>query len=414
MCARASIDKYIFIIIKVYNLIMKKRGIILFIILLTFNVNIVRDYPDLQPRTGQGMVYDSINKKVILFGGMRVHASSSIYFNDIWTYSVGENTWSLIQVPEAPPPRGAPAMAYSPDHQQVILFGGMNSLGRLDDTWAYDCSKGTWTLLETENRPQGRCDSAMVYDSLNEQFILYGGYGARSRLHDDTWIYDLNANTWTEVKTESNPGKIYGHSMVWDPVNDRVILYGGHLNSPISQLYVNNTWFYYPQNCSWAMQEMENTPHGRYWGAMSYDWDNMKLVYFNGGWGEGPHNETWILDLKEEQWTLLETEAKPCFRIQSRMVYIPNHGFFLFGGADSQFNHFNDTWTLSLSEETWTELHPTTVKNTPIPTTDIKGIPGFPLVSLIVGLVLGTLILTRYRGHFSHPFILVYKHLTHL
>lgn len=379
---------------------MKKRGIILFIIFLVFNVKTVRASPDLQPRTGQGMVYDSVNKKVILFGGMHVRASSSLYFNDTWTYRVKENTWSLIQVPEAPSPRGAPAMAYSPDHQQVILFGGITTLGRLDDTWAYDCSRGTWTRLETENKPQGRCDSAMVYDTVNEQFILYGGWGARSGLQDDTWIYDLDANAWTEVKTESNPGRMYGHSMVWDPANERVILYGGHINSPISQMYVDNTWFYYPQNGSWAMQKMENTPHGRYWGAMSYDWENMKLVYFNGGWGEGPHNETWVLDLKEEQWTLLETEAKPCFRIHSRMVYIPNYGFLLFGGADSRFNHFNDTWTLSLSEETWTELHPTIVTKTPKPTTDIKGIPGFPLASLILGLVLGTLILTRYRGLF--------------
>jgi hypothetical protein len=135
---------------------------------------------------------------------------------------------------------------------------------------------------------------------------------------------------------------------------------------------------------------------------MSYDWENMKLVYFNGGWGEGPHNETWVLDLKEEQWTLLETEANPRFRIQSRMVYIPKHGFLLFGGADSSFNHFNDTWTLSLSEETWTELHPTIVTKTPKPTTDIKGIPGFPLVSLIVGLVLGTFMLTRSLSSLCH------------
>jgi hypothetical protein len=150
-----------------------------------------------------------------------------------------------------------PISRASPDHRQVILFGGITTRGRLDDTWAYDCSRGTWTRLETENKPEGRCDSAMVYDTVNEQFILYGGLGVRSGLQDDTWIYDLDAHTWTEVETESNPGRMYGHTMVWDPVNERVILYGGHLNSTTSNLYVENTWFYYPQNGSWIMQKIK-------------------------------------------------------------------------------------------------------------------------------------------------------------
>jgi hypothetical protein len=279
-------------------------------------------------------------------------------------------------------------MAYSPDYKMILLFGGMNTQGRLDDTWAFDCGVESWIKIEPANKPEGRSDSTMVYDATNKKFILYGGWGNRSGLQSDTWVYNPDKKDWAEVKTETNPGIMYGHSMVWDPDNDRAILYGGHLNSPLSHQYVENPWFFYPGNGTWIEHVLESRPRGRYWGAMGYDYREMRLAYFGGSWGEGPSNETYVLDLRRDSWSRLEAEDSPNNRVISKMVYVPENGFLLFGGATPTGVHFNDTWVLSTDLGTWLELHPTTANKNFNPSSNTQGIPGFPLISIISGIAL--------------------------
>lgn len=368
--------------------------VIVLTILLAGSIKATDTGPTLMPRTGEGMVYDSLNDRVVIYGGYLANNPFE-FLNGTWTYSFGENLWTRINVAVDPGPRGAPAMAYSPDHKMILLFGGMNAQGRLDDTWAFDCGAERWTKLEPGNRPEGRGDSAMVYDATNKKFILYGGWGDRSGLQSDTWVYDPDEEDWAEVKTETSPGRMYGQSMVWDQGPKRAILYGGHLNSPVSHVYVENPWFFYPENGTWVEHVLESRPRGRYWGAMGYDFEEMKLAYFGGGWGEGPSNETYVLDLRGDRWSKLETEDSPSSRVISRMVFVPENGFLLFGGATPSRDHFNDTWVLSPDAKTWIKLHPTTANKNLIPPSSTQGIPGFPLTSILAGLAL-LIIMRRY------------------
>ena len=45
----------------------------------------------------------------------------------------------------------------------------------------------------------------MTYDSQNKVHILCGGRGAKDALLNDLWVYDAQANTWTEMKP-NRPG----------------------------------------------------------------------------------------------------------------------------------------------------------------------------------------------------------------
>jgi hypothetical protein len=366
---------------------MLKACLIMLVMLIAGSIKATDTVPVLMPRTGEGMVYDSINNRVVIYGGY-LTKNPFEFLNGTWTYSFKENLWTRINVAVDPGPRGATAMAYSPDHKVILLFGGMNTQGRLDDTWVFDCGTESWTKIETSNKPEGRGDSAMVYDATNKKFILYGGWGNRSGLQSDTWVYDPDKKDWAEVKTETNPGRMYGHSMAWDPYNNRAILYGGHLNSPVSHLYVENPWFFYPGNGTWIEHVLESRPHGRYWGAMGYDWGEMRLAYFGGSWGEGPSNKTYVLDLKGGRWSKLEAEDSPSNRVISRMVFVPKNGFLLFGGATPISVGFNDTWVLSSDARTWLELHPATVNKNFSPSSSTQSIPGFSLTTIITGIVL--------------------------
>jgi N-acetylneuraminic acid mutarotase len=383
---------------------MLKTCVIILVILVAGSIRVTDTCPVLTLRTGEGMAYDSLNNRVVIYGGYLTNNPFE-FLNGTWTYSFKENLWTRIMVAADPGPRGATAMAYSPDHKMILLFGGMNTQGRLDDTWTFDCMEERWTKIEPSNKPEGRGDSAMVYDSTKKKFILYGGWGNRSGLQSDTWVYDPDRKNWAEVNTQTNPGIMYGHSMVWDPNNERAILYGGHLNSPISHRYVENPWFFYPGNGTWVEHVLESRPMGRYWGAIGYNLGEMRLVYFGGSRGEGPMNETWALDFGSDSWSRLETEVSPSSRVISRMVFVPENGFLLFGGATSTSVGFNDTWVLSPDAGAWLELHPATANKNFDSSSSTQGIPGFPLVSMFAGVAL-LIMMKKMRAR--KPKILIY------
>ena len=45
----------------------------------------------------------------------------------------------------------------------------------LQDTWIYDYVTNNWTQIFPEGTPPTRMSSAMVYDAVNEKMILFGG-----------------------------------------------------------------------------------------------------------------------------------------------------------------------------------------------------------------------------------------------
>ncbi|MCW4050632.1 MAG: hypothetical protein NWE89_12950 [Candidatus Bathyarchaeota archaeon] len=353
---------------------------------------------NIDSRVGHQMVFDSVNGRVILFGGHIVEQSMT-YLNDTWSYDPLENTWTLMQLDSSPSPRGGHMMAYSQDHEVIIMFGGMNTRGRLDETWIFDCKTEEWTQLGPEEKPQGRSDAALVYDSDEKVFVLYGGWGSRSGLQDDTWVFDPETIEWTEVETSTSPGRMYGQGMVYDSVNRRAILYGGHLRSPISREYIEDVWFFYSGNRSWIQTNYTVKPHGRYWNAIDLDKENMQLVIFGGGYGEGPLRETWVLDLYEKSWTNISSPANPPARIMPRMVYVQTiDAFICFGGADPRTINFNDTWILRLETESWEKLYPSYTVKIVEESDDSLAISGFPLVAIHLSLVTSFYIYNRKRG----------------
>jgi hypothetical protein len=79
------------------------------------------------------------------------------------------------------------------------MFGGE---GSSEGTWTYDPWQNTWTQKKPPKEPEGRSGGNMAYDVRHKVHVLFG-----SQFDDDqhTWIYDLNANIWTELATDGLP-----------------------------------------------------------------------------------------------------------------------------------------------------------------------------------------------------------------
>ena len=65
----------------------------------------------------------------------------------------------------------------------------------------------------------------MVYDSLQNHSILFGGVNNTGFLFGDTWMFD--GETWTQIDTPSAPPQRSDAVAFYDPVRKSIILYGG-------------------------------------------------------------------------------------------------------------------------------------------------------------------------------------------
>lgn len=125
-----------------------------------------------------------------------------------WTYQPASNTWTATSPAGTLPDPSLilPAVAYNSSNQKVYLFGGRDGTTYNSSLYAYDVPSNTWTLIMPANgvTPPGRYRTNFAYDSTNNIFLLYGGQNVSGVL-GDTWVYDVAANTWTQLSPPLSP-----------------------------------------------------------------------------------------------------------------------------------------------------------------------------------------------------------------
>jgi N-acetylneuraminic acid mutarotase len=343
-------------------------------------------------RMGHQMVYDSTNQKIILFGGSTGVAGEEL--GDTWSYDFATNTWAELRPITKPSQRFSPSMVYDSVSQKIILFGGAHGTAFLDDTWIYDCPNNQWTQVFPETKPPIRHSHAMIYDSENQKVILFGGYGAGDILLNDTWIYDYKNNNWAELTPSSFLLARYGHVMVYDPLNQKGTLFGGNSWSA-GQL--NDTWTYNLSSNSWTELNPTIHPSARKWSDMVYDSTNQKTILFGGTGGGIYFNDTWIYDSSTISWTKMVSSIAPSVRCLSDLAYdSENQKIILFGGKDS-IGTLNDTWAYDPLNNTWTamDLPPSSINST-ASSTSANLLP-YEVILLALG-VMGTRIWYRRKN----------------
>jgi N-acetylneuraminic acid mutarotase len=296
-------------------------------------------------RFGHAMVFDPIRKCTILFGGTADNSLSRL-LNDTWIYNYSDNTWKRINPTNCPPARMNHGMVYDSINQKVILFGG--------DTWIFDSQNEEWSKLDPETQPPSASDRAMYYDPINQKIIQFGGFRNVGGHMDETWAYDHENNSWLNLKPSFKPDGRYGPTLVYDPINQRGLLFGGRVIG-----VVNDIWAFYHTNNSWVELHPIDSPPRRYWHTMVYDSVNEKSIIF-GGYGNYPEifNDTWSYDVSSNVWTELDVKTKPNNRVGHAMTYDSiNQKVIMFGGAGLDLdNPYNDTWVYDYTRNTWTNM----------------------------------------------------------
>lgn len=239
--------------------------------------------------------------------------------------------WYLMQTDLDPPARRSHAMTYEPEYNVVVVFGGYGNGSHLGDTWVLDLETQEWKEMKPQVAPSPRAATTMVYDPDNEQMILFGGFAVgHSIVSNQTWAYNYANNTWTDLGPKNAPSERASYGMAYDSKRHLAVLFGGFTE----QGYHNDTWIFDPSENSWQeLQINGSAPAAR--GAMGfvYQADNDVFIMFGGFSDQGFFKDTWILDLKTGTWSNADPANSPA-PIRTRMAYDATSGNSYFFGGD--------------------------------------------------------------------------------
>ena len=247
------------------------------------------------------MVYDRANHRTLLYGGAHWQTQYNFY-DELWSYEYETNTWTLLETNNNPDPRFNSMLVYIPERQQLFMFGGWSKDDRIADTWILDLSTSTWTQLHPETQPSPRSDASIEYDPVNDVIVLYSGYLLNDTHLQDTWIYSFKEENWIKQNPEYSPLGQYGHYMVYVESTGQLLVYPGHWSVFTNGVMVEhgfggNIWEYDVIDDSWVEYVSGYSPPGRYWGSLVYDSSEDRLILF-GGHGDVNFDDTWTLQYR--------------------------------------------------------------------------------------------------------------------
>ena len=246
-----------------------------------------------------------------------------------------------------------------------------------------------WQRLGTDG-PAAREDHTWTVDGAGELAYLFGGRDGAT-VFDDTWAYDLDADTWTRLAPPSAPPARFGHDAVW--VDDiGLVVFAGQAG----QAFFSDLWAYDPASDAWAELPAAGAipvprygtcagigPDGRLWISHGFTeeqtrfFDTRAYDFASGSWTDetpvdGPRpverclhgcwwtdggdlnlyagqttgvtalDDRWIL--REGAWSQVEGDLPPARNLYARGRV--DGGTIVFGGQALDGSYLADLWLL--------------------------------------------------------------------
>jgi hypothetical protein len=285
----------------------------------TFNwVNVSTPGSVPSPRTGHRMVYDSKRHKIILFGGHdpAVHPSGNYvltsHLNDIWELDPATNVWTNVTPTTGAMPVGRAdfGMAYDVARDKIVIFGGEIDGWLAGDTWEWDPASRTWTEKPASTLVYGGLfGAAMAYDPNRQQVILFGGRAYYNWGQAGTYAWD--GTNWIDVTPAVYPPPRFIHAMATDLARSRVVMFGGTNN----EYALTDTWEW-DGNVWTQVVPSGIVPSARNDPSMAYDAGRQVTVLFGGY--EHNDNDTWSWN--GSAWAMEHPQTNPSSR-STAIVY---------------------------------------------------------------------------------------------
>jgi N-acetylneuraminic acid mutarotase len=289
--------------------------------------------------------------KILLFGGINGTIDET---NETWVFDYASGTWTLQNPASAPRKGFSYSMAMLPTTEKAVLFGGCNwALNGFNETWIYDTANDGWTNAAPKNHPDGRYGASMVPVFGEDRVLLFGGWCPSGR-SNETWVYDYSDNNWTRMNPAVSPPTRheFGMAPVYD--DDKVVIFGGSGNA---DQYQNDTWVYDIGDNAWTNRTPEKTFSHRDETAMAPVYGTADVVLFGGALGSnGPFADTYGYNTTTNKWT--SKDIIPYRGYQGGLAALNGTDCMVYFGGYTEYGSSNETWIYNTSANTWTLANP--------------------------------------------------------
>ena len=339
--------------------------------------------------------YDPDAQRLVVFGG---GANASAYkdaFGLTLPLDGSAPAWHTLSPTTAITARDQVTVAL--DGGVLTAFGGFGSgtfpgsVGagtHLADTWQRDLRRRAgWRLATPAEETQvaiAREGTAYAHDAERHRLLMFGGLTGDTTLAD-VWMADLRRPgrpRWQQLcsLTSCGPGPTarWGAHAVYDPVADRLVVFGGSMGTGAT---TNDVWALELSGPpTWhELIPAGPAPAARWSAGYGYDPVRRRLVVFGGQTGPdgtgSPLQDTWALALDGDAgWTrLAESGPQPePRRSPAAAVRVgPDGAQFLIasGLTASTGAHHNDVWSLDLGDDSaqWVQLAVDSPSTAPAP-----------------------------------------------
>jgi uncharacterized protein (TIGR03437 family) len=291
------------------------------------------------------IVYDPQDRQILLFGGQDFTGAR----NDLWSYSIPSRRWTALN-PAAGSPKPAPrfghTVVFDSARRRLVVFGGQ-AAGFFSDVWAYEISANAWRQLSRDDAgPSRRYGHSVIYEPGRDRMIISHGFTNSGRF-DDTWSFDLNGNTWRNISPSSGrPLRRCLHHAVHDSINGEMLLYAG-CSSGSGPCPQADLWSFDLATHRWTERTPRDTnPSGREHYGVAFDAGRGRMVVFGGTGNGGFTNDTWAYDPATRRWSAVAIEGGlPSARFRHQGA--AGVGVLFFFGGSTETGYSNELWMLS-------------------------------------------------------------------
>ncbi|MCX6768009.1 MAG: hypothetical protein NTY90_04770 [Candidatus Micrarchaeota archaeon] len=286
-------------------------------------------------RNSFAMAYENNAAIMVLFGGYGTGP-----LNDTRAYNFStNNNWTDRNPSTAPSPRYGMKMVYDPLSGRIILFGGTNGTNVFSDTWAYNYSDNTWTLLSPAASPPALYHYSMAYHGSNQSIFLFGGTNG-TNVFNELWAFNFTQNTWVNYTTfgVNWPSPRYGAALEYSTSSGTFILDGGYNGTD----YLSDTREYYSNTNAWGAKAAGGA---KAFHTMLFDQDQGLFLEFGGYTGASYLDSIRTYDVGGDTWSDVTYPAPPPVRANHSMAYYAAQKIFLMFGGNNATGNNGETWT---------------------------------------------------------------------
>lgn len=202
----------------------------------------------------------------------------------------------------------------------------------------------------------GRYYASTVWDPVNDRVLIFGGYDGRQK--DDLFAYDPSTGNWSRL----NEGpSLRSHSAVFDSATGHMLVFGGNSGEPQTYSMQNDLWSYDVRSGTWEkLSPSGPIPHEREHHSAVFAPERREMIVF-GGMIENKDdnkNDLWVYHADDNRWEQKDPSGglPPERRMHTATWDRQNQKMYVFGGKDDPNPAYQDFWVYDAEANEWREL----------------------------------------------------------